>query len=73
MFQDCIAKHYFESRFYYLVKHFGWLAASATELIEFTLYLARETLRRLLGRPPNHNLGVRLKAPLLRLPLLPER
>jgi GT2 family glycosyltransferase len=32
-----IAKHYFQSRYYYMGKHHGWLAATAAELGEFAL------------------------------------
>lgn len=31
----CIADHYYRSRFYYLVKHHGWLVAGLTEGAEF--------------------------------------
>ena len=46
----CIAKHYFQSRRYYLVKHHGWLAATAAELGEFLLLWARAAGDALRGR-----------------------
>ncbi len=33
---SCIAEHYYRSRFYYLVKHFGWIRAIGTEVIVST-------------------------------------
>lgn len=46
----CIAKHYYESRRYYMVKHHGWLAATAAELLEAVLLGARSLLDAARGR-----------------------
>ena len=46
----CIARHYYQSRRYYLVKHHGWLAATAAELGEFLLLWARTAADALRGR-----------------------
>jgi GT2 family glycosyltransferase len=46
----CIAKHYYESRRYYMVKHHGWLAATAAELLEAVLLGARSLLDAVRGR-----------------------
>ena len=32
-----VAKHYYQSRYYYMAKHHGWLAATAAEVGEFVL------------------------------------
>jgi GT2 family glycosyltransferase len=58
-----VARHYFQSRYYYMVKHHGWLAATAAEVGEFVL-LTLDTLR---GRSLER-LQPRLQAPLLSLP-----
>ncbi|MCX5662497.1 MAG: glycosyltransferase family 2 protein [Planctomycetota bacterium] len=74
-YDGCIAEHYFASRYYYLVKHHGWLAAAATEIAEAGIiwgkYWAKRAraLGRDCDRPP------KLKVPMLRLPAptLPAR
>ena len=63
----CIAEHYFRSRFYYLAKHHGWLAAASTEIVELVLLAAKDLWSRL-RRRPNGMLAARLRAPILRSP-----
>jgi hypothetical protein len=46
----CIAKHYFQSRYYYTIKHHGWLAATLAEVGEFVLVGLRALVDALLGR-----------------------
>lgn len=46
----CIAEHYFRSRFYYLRKHFGCVAATAAELGELVFYGIRAGARVVRGR-----------------------
>jgi N-acetylglucosaminyl-diphospho-decaprenol L-rhamnosyltransferase len=46
----CIASHYYESRRHYLIKHFGWLLATATELAEAGLLLLLTGIDLLRGR-----------------------
>jgi N-acetylglucosaminyl-diphospho-decaprenol L-rhamnosyltransferase len=63
----CIAEHYFESRFYYLSKHHGRWAATATEAAEVAALLARSVLKRGLGRRDTR-FRQRIAAPLFRGP-----
>jgi N-acetylglucosaminyl-diphospho-decaprenol L-rhamnosyltransferase len=63
----CIAKHYYQSRRYYMIKHHGWLAATAAELIESALLLLRAGADALRGRGWTR-LRPRLQAPLLSQP-----
>ncbi len=67
LYRASIAEHYFRSRFYYLIKHFGFPAAFATEVLELVLLAARSTAKRLLGRAGG-DLRERLSGPILRLP-----
>lgn len=63
-----IATHYFRSRFYYLVKHFGWPAAAFTEGSELAFLAARSLAKKLLAKPGGSGLGERLTGPIMRLP-----
>ena len=47
---SCIADHYYASRFYYLVEHFGWPLALASELFVRVLYICRYLKDNLTGR-----------------------
>ena len=67
MFTGCISEHFFQSRYYYLVKHHGWIAASMAELLELMLMIPRELGRTLRGRGTGRLLA-RLQAPILSLP-----
>ena len=71
MFTGCISEHFFESRYYYLVKHHGWIAASLTELLEPMLMIPRELARTARGRGTGRLL-VRLRSPILSLPRQPD-
>jgi len=62
-----VAKHYYQSRYYYMAKHHGWLAATAAELAEFALLGVESALDTLRGRGLQR-LQPRLQAPLLSLP-----
>jgi len=62
-----IAEHFFRSRFYYLVKHHGALAACSAELAELVLLALRAAFSRLLLRPGGQ-LSQRLKGPVFQLP-----
>lgn len=46
----CIAKHYFQSRYYYMRKHHGWLAATSAEALEFALLSIRTVADLARGR-----------------------
>jgi GT2 family glycosyltransferase len=72
MLYSCIAEYYFRSRFYYLVKHHGWVLAIATEITEVAVLGMRCAWRRLRGRPQNE-FRERLRAPILKLPPEPGR
>ncbi|WP_323843796.1 glycosyltransferase family 2 protein [Microbulbifer magnicolonia] len=67
LYAGCIAQHYFESRFYYLCKHFGWPAAALAELAEIGVLMAKAAARALQRRPDN-TFRVRIQAPILRAP-----
>jgi GT2 family glycosyltransferase len=62
-----VAKHYYQSRYYYMAKHHGWLAATAAELAEFVLLGMESALDALRGRG-FERLRPRLQAALLSLP-----
>ena len=65
---DCLSDHYFRSRYYYLDKHFGRLAAAASETGELVAMGSRDLLRAVLNRPAKHELKSRLKAPVFSRP-----
>lgn len=65
--EGSIAKHYFQSRYYYMIKHHGWLAATIAEVFEFILLCFR-TFIDWIRRRPAHRLRTRLQAPLLSQP-----
>ncbi len=67
MYEGCIAEFYFPSRFYYLMKQYGWLAAAATDAGEITLLAGRALLGGLAGRP-SERFARRLRAPFFRPP-----
>lgn len=66
---SCIAQHFYQSRFYYLIKHFGWFRAIAVESIAAaaqSLRRIRDWIRR---RPTSTHSSTR---PFLQLPAMPE-
>ena len=63
----CIARHYFQSRYYYMVKHHGRLMATTAEIAEFLLLGIRSLFDCARGRGL-YRLRPRLQAPLLSLP-----
>lgn len=67
-FGECLSDHFYKSRYYYLSKHYGPLAAAASESVELVAKGSRDFLRALLHRPARHELRNRLKAPLFRWP-----
>ena len=66
----CIAKHYFQSRYYYMRKHHGLFAASVAELGEFVLLKLRAAVDVVRGRGWRQ-LRPRLEAPLFSQPEKP--
>ncbi len=69
--KGCIAVHYYQSRFYYLQKHFGGFRARAVTLAEFVCEPLVSLLRAVLGK---HQGPVfrRWRHPLWQLPRPPE-
>ena len=63
----CIAKHYFQSRYYYMVKHHGRMAATIAEVGEFVLLGMRSLVDVARGRGL-YRLRPRMQAPLLSQP-----
>jgi GT2 family glycosyltransferase len=61
----CLSDHYFRSRYYYLAKHYGRLAAAVSETGELVAKGSRDLLRAVLQKPAKHELKNRLKAPVL--------
>lgn len=66
----CIAEHYFRSRFYYLCKHNGRVAAICVEMAELLLLAVRTPLRWIRGR--GGMLAKRLRSPVMRMPRFPR-
>jgi GT2 family glycosyltransferase len=64
----CIPRHYFQSRYYYLCKHHGRLAAIATEAAELALLAAYGAACRLRGKRDRRFVD-RLRAPMFSLPV----
>jgi N-acetylglucosaminyl-diphospho-decaprenol L-rhamnosyltransferase len=62
----CIPEHFFRSRFYYLVKHFGWFQAVSSELVDWSFTAMRRgrdlLMRRNIASDSRHG------RPLLRFP-----
>lgn len=63
----CIAKHYYQSRYYYMNKHHGAFAATIAELTEFLL-LTMKTLVDLTYGRGTHRIKPRLQASLCSKP-----
>jgi N-acetylglucosaminyl-diphospho-decaprenol L-rhamnosyltransferase len=67
LYHGCIAEHYFKSRFYYLVRHFGRFTAMVTEVLEFVIMGTSAAFDMIRGVRPD-DFAVRFRAPVLRLP-----
>lgn len=63
----CIARHYYQSRRYYMTKHYGWLSATCLELLEFVWIACSDWRDQLRGRR-SVGLAARRQAPLLSEP-----
>jgi GT2 family glycosyltransferase len=63
----CIALHYLQSRYYYMLKHYGWIAANLAELVDLTMCLVMTMADLLRGRKPLR-LRTRLQARPFSLP-----
>jgi hypothetical protein len=62
-----VARHYYQSRYYFMAKHHGWLAATVAELAELLLLGMESALDALRGRGLQR-LHPRLQAAILSLP-----
>ncbi|MCC6669851.1 MAG: glycosyltransferase family 2 protein [Planctomycetes bacterium] len=67
LFGGCIAEHYFQSRFHYMRKHHGVLAAGLAELTEVASFALKAGLRALVGKRRAEHVA-RLRAPILQAP-----
>ena len=64
----CIPRHYFQSRYYYLCKHHGRLAAIATEVAELVLLAAYGAASSVRGKRDRRFVD-RLRAPIFSMPV----
>lgn len=64
----CLVDHYYPSRFYYIVKHHGWLAGLVAEAGELALVASRDFIRKLVRGASKRGLSARLRAPIFRFP-----
>lgn len=71
MIDGCIAEHYFRSRYYYIVKHHGYLSAVTVELGELAMIAARSFVKMIQRRPGGWFLE-RLQSPIMRTPAKPD-
>ncbi len=67
MFQGCIASHYFQSRYYYFLKHYGWCRATSAEVVDYLVHGVTALARVLTGRSPGPA-GARVRIGMFRLP-----
>ncbi len=65
---SCLSEHYYRSRFYYLVKHFGWLRALITEATVILAEKLRLMFRVLAGKGKRREHRV-MRRPLFQMPL----
>jgi len=63
-----LAEFYFPSRYYYLSKHHGRIAAFVTEAFQLAVLGLRDFLRMILFKPSKQELRTRLKAPIFSPP-----
>lgn len=66
----CLTEFYYPSRFYFLSKNFGTVAAISSELIVFAVFMARTIVRKL-RRKPGPSFRARLAGGLFRKPKRP--
>jgi hypothetical protein len=63
----CIARHYFQSRYYFMVKHHGLIFATVAEIGEFVMICLQSMVDLVRGRGLGRLL-VRMQAPLCSMP-----
>jgi GT2 family glycosyltransferase len=66
--RGCIATHYYQSRYYYLHKHFGAAQAALAEAAEVVLLPLSTLARKLLGKPVKAPPLRRWRHPMFRVP-----
>ena len=71
LISNCMSEHFFRSRFYYLVKHFGWTKAVTADAITLTLDLMR-LLKYWITQQPSELIRARTFRPFLKLPQFPR-
>lgn len=72
MASSYLQDHYYQSRFYYLSKHYGTLMAVATDAADVLFRAGRDCARVLLLRPARGELRRRLGLPLFKMPPEPS-
>ncbi len=65
-FKDCIAEHFFQSRYYYLQKHHGYLLAALTEIVEIFLLGITNVISLALLRGGSELFKERIRGPFLK-------
>ncbi|MFH0976962.1 MAG: glycosyltransferase family 2 protein [Spirochaetota bacterium] len=68
MYAGCISEHFFQSRYYYLQKHYGKILAGITEVGELILLFCYSLLGRLINRSFKSKFRERLSGTVLQLP-----
>ena len=68
MYAGCISEHFFQSRYYYLQKHYGKILAGITEIGELVLLFFYSLLGRLANRSFKIRFKERLSGTVLQLP-----
>ncbi len=68
---SCISEHFYRSRFYYLVKHFGWTKAIGSESLVRAVQFLRNC-RHKLSMQPESIQQIHKKQPFLRFPQHPD-
>ena len=58
----CIVEYFYPSRFYYLIKNFGWFAAVSSELIARGIERLRPLIKTILRRKRSNNDSAPAKA-----------
>jgi GT2 family glycosyltransferase len=63
----CIAEHFYRSRYYYLVKHYGWVRATTAEVLAALIGWGKKLLKRIMRRSNGATAPVP-KKPFLKMP-----
>ncbi|MBI9099182.1 MAG: glycosyltransferase family 2 protein [Spirochaetaceae bacterium] len=71
MMEGTISEHYYRSRFYYLIKHFGYPLAITAEAGELVMMLVRFLINTLRGKSYK-KISNRFRSPFFKLPVFPD-